>query len=359
MKKFIYILSILFAGIFMACEDDAEKVVISADPAEPVLQAPAGDSLIFTRGDSAAFNFSWSPVDYGYKAAVEYGVQVALGSGFLTEEQILTTTQVTEGSVFETTLNSALQKLGAESDMPVDLYVRVFAVINDNVDTVFSEPKTYIVTPYATVFPPIYMIGPAVGDWDPSLAVEIPSTGEGSSFHVITEFNNGGSFRFFTEPDWGADQYNWTYFEGGTVDSNFEAAMDDDNNFTFTGTSGYYRIEVDLDAKTISMEEVDEPTLFGIGEALQGWVLESAVQLTWVKDSLFQVTTTINANQTFRFFDQQDWSTGKYNYPYFEEGEVDPLLENADDGDSNLLFVGSTGSYEITVDLKTHTVGIE
>ncbi|MBL3655712.1 SusE domain-containing protein [Fulvivirga sediminis] len=359
MKKIIYILSIVFIGILMACEDDAEKVVISSDPVKPVVLSPEDESLIFTREDSAKFAFKWSKAELGYNAVVEYGIQVSLDEDFAKKELILSTTEVTEGEVLETALNNTLHKLGAEDDVPVSVYTRVFASISEYADSVFSASKVYTVTPYATVFPPIYMIGGALKGWDLNLAVEVPATNNGKAYHVIAEFKNGETFRFFTQPDWGADQYKWAYFDGGTVAGNFEAAMDDDDNFRFIGTSGYYIIKVNLNDKTISMEEADEPTLYGIGEALQGWVLESAVQLTWVKDSLFQVTTTMNADKAFRFFDKADWSTGKYNYLYFEDGEVDPLLENAADGDSNLLFVGSTGSYEMTVDLKARTVGIK
>jgi len=40
------------------------------------------------------------------------------------------------------------------------------------------------------------------------------------------------------------------------------------------------------------------------------------------------------------------------NYPYFgEEGEVSPLLENANDGDTNFRFIGTNGTYTMSVDL--------
>ncbi len=64
----------------------------------------------------------------------------------------------------------------------------------------------------------------------------------------------------------------------------------------------------------------------------------------------FQGST--NCKWTFRLFDKPDWPNGFGNYPYFgEEGEVSALLENANDGDLNFRFVGTTGTFTMAVDL--------
>ena len=57
------------------------------------------------------------------------------------------------------------------------------------------------------------------------------------------------------EGDWATGQ-NYPYFigEGYTIDANFEDAMDGDNNFRFTGTTGSYNFTIDTVGKTISIQ---------------------------------------------------------------------------------------------------------
>jgi len=74
-------------------------------------------------------------------------------------------------------------------------------------------------------------------------------------FEASTQFENE-AFRFFTGfGDWGSG-LNYIYFleEGYVIDSNFEDAEDDDNNFKFIGTPGVYKITVNKLNKTITLE---------------------------------------------------------------------------------------------------------
>jgi hypothetical protein len=69
----------------------------------------------------------------------------------------------------------------------------------------------------------------------------------------------------------------------------------------------------------------------------------------------------VDAVANFRFFETAtDWGSG-LNYPYFEDlgFTIDSNFEKADDDDSNFLFVGTTGSYYITIDMINKTITLE
>ena len=222
----------------------------------------------------------------------------------------------------------------------------------------------------ASSAPTLFIIGDAQG-WDLNNALEMHSLGAGQ-FEVIGQFQQNGKFRFFSSPDWAADQFRWSYFNGGTVDSELADGADGDSNFLFTGATGIYKMIVSINDKTISVESSAEPTLYIIGED-QGWNLANAFKLTWLGGGKYEGTTNFSTNATFRLFDKPDWPNGFGNYPYFgeegevnpllenandgdvpyfgEEGEVNPLLENANDGDVNFRFVGTTGTFTMAVDL--------
>ena len=101
----------------------------------------------------------------------------------------------------------------------------------------------------------------------------------------------------------------------------------------------------------VTVQSSAEPTLYIIGQD-QGWNLANAFKLTWLGGGKYEGATNFSTNATFRLFDKPDWPNGFGNYPYFgDEGEVSALLENANDGDLNFRFVGTTGTFTMDVDL--------
>jgi hypothetical protein len=78
--------------------------------------------------------------------------------------------------------------------------------------------------------------------------------------------------------------------------------------------------------------------------------------MTYIKPGVFEAEADFSV-EAFRFFAQADWGPTSYNYPYFSS--VDPIFENAADGDSNFKYIGTPGIQKVTVDLinKTVTLG--
>jgi hypothetical protein len=117
---------------------------------------------------------------------------------------------------------------------------------------------------------------------------------------------------------------------------------------------------VDLKNKIVEIEAVDEPKMFMTGAALGGWDwTTNYVQMTWKSNGLFEATTEFINGETFRFFAQQDWGPTSFNYPYFTSGSVDALFVNADDGDKNFRFTGTTGTYKITLNMVDLIIEME
>lgn len=358
-NKIILFLNILVALAFVACEDDVTKATLNDDVAANTLQDPSKTSYVLTLDDAdkTLEKFSWTAPDFGFQASTTYTLQMdKAGNNFAAAVDLGTTDTLTT-TVLVGAMNSKLLDLGLDPDEEASVEFRVKSVINANVATVYSTVKSTKVTPYATTFPPLYMIGDALLGWDLPLAVEVKSVAP-SKYETIAEFHKGGKFRFFATLSWDAKTYNWPFFAGGTVDANLIDGGDGDGNFIFNGTSGFFRITADTKLKVITMEAVEKPALMMIGDAVAGWDLAKAVQLTWVRDGVFTATTTFNNNGTFRFFTKADWGAGTVNSASFT-GDVDPLLQAVNDGDKNFKFVGTTASHEITVDLNAGTIVME
>jgi hypothetical protein len=345
-----------FFGL-MSCEDDAARVQVKSDVASNQLKdLPSTTYVLSLEMASDTFpEFNWTAPDFGFAAGESYTLQIdKAGDNFSHAVDVMTTKEAT-AAITIGDLNKLLLNLGFKAGEAAAIEFRVRTIINSNVAPVYSNVLQLTVTPYETLFPPIYMIGDATGGWDLGKAVLVKSTSP-SHYETITQFTNGGKFRFFETPSWDAKQYNWTTFQGGSLDSNLGNGQDGDGNFLFNGSTGWYKVTVDLNDKLISLVATEQPRLFMIGDALEGWDLNKAVELKRLQDGVFEGTATFTSGNIFRFFTAKDWGAGTINYPYFADGEVDAAFANANDNDSNFKFTGETGSYTITVDLNNLTV---
>jgi len=363
MRK-ILLLFILFSGIaiLFSCEKDENQAVLKENVAANTLNPFSSASFILVADDADEIfqTFTWTAVDYGFEASVVYKVQADVkGNDFASAVDVASVTSQLSASITVNDLNKLLLNMDLEPESAVDIEFRVVAEINNHVATIYSNTVDVSITPFATSFPPIYMCGAATGGWDWAHGVEMRSSAP-SIYQTIALFQNGETFRFFKQPDWGPTSYNYPYFDGGTVSDLLENANDGDLNFKFLAPTGYYNITVDLKSKVITLEAVPEPVMFMTGAALGGWDWSTNyVQMTWVSNGVFEATTDFLNGETFRFFAQKDWGPTSYNYPYFPAGSVDPLFENADDGDKNFRFVGTTGAYKITLNMLDNTVVME
>jgi len=359
MKIFINkILILLTITVLVGACEDPDLTVLNPNATSAVTLSESEVTLKQVDMGKDALTVTWSEPDFGFSAAANYEVLFDLAGGDFSSaiaenKGIIDNEDGTYSLTLKTEeLNSILLNLGVEFDQPTDIIVMARAILSSSTN-VGSEVQPLLATAFEEKLIPLYMIGAALKGWDPNLAVEVYGLAP-NEFQVIAEFHNEGdaNFRFFAEPDWGADSYNWTYFEGGEVDDKLINAEDGDSNFKFIGDSGFYSIYVNLTTKNIVMTAVDAPEqyLVGAGVPEAGWSWDHPVVMTWVQDGIFEVETEFS-NDTFRIFYKAGWGTG-HNYPYYvEEGfEIDPNFEDALDGDNNFRFIGTPGVYTFRVD---------
>ncbi|OMP31890.1 SusE domain-containing protein [Mangrovimonas sp. DI 80] len=217
-------------------------------------------------------------------------------------------------------------------------------------------------------FDQLWLVGAGVPDagWGWDTPVALPCTGNGV-YSGNVNFSND-AFRFFTvEGDWGSG-LNYPYYEGAgyTIDSNFTNANDGDSNFSFTGTPGEYYLSVDTINKTITLGEAqiecEYETLWIVGAGVPdaGWGWDTPVAFPCTGAGVYSAEVTFT-NDAFRFFTvNADWGSG-LNYPYYEgEGyTIDANFANANDGDSNFSFVGTPGTYTLTMDTVNKTITLQ
>ena len=356
-----FFIALIMIGGFASCEDDSIKAVLKTDVVPNVLQAPTASAFVLTLAnkDQNFATFSWTAPDFGFKSAVTYTLEADLaGNNFANAIELATTSSLSAALNVGAT-NDLLLGLGLVPETPTEVQLRVTSFLDDDVEPVVSNAITVTLTAYATSFPPIWGRGAALKGWGsswPGEEVEWQST-EFRKYETIAYFTSGETFRWFAQLDWNPVSYNYPYFT--TVSSVFENANDNDSNLRVAGSTGWYRVGVDLTAKTVTAVAVDEPVLYVTG-SITGWNQPgtgASVKMTYIKPGVFQADVPLVSDGTFRFFAQANWNPTSYNFPYFTSVPQD--FENANDDDSNFRYTGSTGTKKITVDLneKTVTVG--
>jgi len=367
MKKTIYLIYVLIGLSFLtACEKEDGPRLSSSDLfTSPQITSPvaAASFILLKDNETDTITFNWSKADYGVELAVQYVLQADItGNSFASPTSILTATA--DSAIIEvSTLNEILLSMGLTIDAANDVDFRLMSYVPEgtiNGDSIYSETITLSLTPYATTFPPIYMCGAGVGGWSWDKSQEMRST-DPYQYSTIAYFYANEAFRFFAQRDWNPTSYNYPYFSGGTISELFENALDGDSNFKFIGTSGFYLITVNTQTKVITMAAAEDQTMFmtgaGVGNGDWSWDT-NAVEMTWISNGVYETTTTFNNDGAFRFFKTAGWGTS-YNYPYFESGTISDLFENALDGDSNFRFIGTTGSFTITLNMLDNIITME
>ncbi|HEX9825065.1 MAG TPA: SusE domain-containing protein [Flavobacteriaceae bacterium] len=290
---------------------------------------------------------------------VNYYVEAAVsGTDFTTIREMGNTQELTF-SLTHAELNDIATSLGIEPETAGGIDIRVRSVIVMTVGNLvrISDPITITVTPYTTALPPVlYVVGAGAADagWSWSNPVSFPLSGVVYSANINLTPDNGGSFRFFLQQDWGPDSYNYPYFEdrGYTIDPNLVNANDGDSNFQFIGTAGLYNLRIDTANKTITLSDpvygpaISDWGVVGSGYNNWGAFADGAFYSTSDPNVIVSYVTLVTGEIKFRL--NNDWGTN-----YGDNG-ADGTLEQ--DG-SNIAV--TDGTYRIMVNTSTFAYTIE
>ena len=405
--KHIKILGLLMLAVitFSSCTQDDDFKFTAKEPSSGISFTNSFlESYVLTPATSSNLGerFTWTSADYGVPTLVNYKLEKSI-TGDFTDAETIGETNGNELAITIGDLLSYATELGLDNDPNTEapdtgvVSFRLKASVGTDALEVYSpiQALTLYLPEQSTGGPvcnldQLWLVGSGVPDagWGWSTPVALSCNGDGiysgniklTIDDVATPDDLEGNFRFFTsEGDWNSGQ-NYPYFidQGYTIDSKFTNANDGDKNFLFVGTPGYYYLEVDTVNKTISLSEpqsiggcdYDQLWLVGSGVPDAGWGWSTPVKIVcngngiysnYVTFDIDNVATPDDLEGNFRFFTVEgDWGSGE-NYPYFiDQGyTIDSNFTNANDGDSNFLFVGTPGEYFLTVDTVNKTITLE
>ena len=347
--KYIYkilLLSFIIIG-FNSC-DENENFEILAPQGGIAINSPIDGSsiaLVDTNEANPALTVSWTSTDLEGTGAI-YTIEVALLGTEFAEPVVIGTTETTSISLTVAELNTlAKDVLGIVGDTEAGIDIRISA----NGD--FSQTVSILITPYFIEFPELYLVGSLTG-WDPTTALAMDRL-DFNLFETTVDLVDGDEFKFLpTNIDWEGDLGQDPANPGFLI-------QDGEENFTGLD-AGKYKISINMSLFTYTIEFIPPPAsmyLVGDGVPAAGWGWDSPIELAQIQDGVFQGTTEF-VNNAFRFFTVEgEWASG-LNYPYYigEGYTIDANFEDALDGDNNFQFIGTPGTYTMTLNNNDKTI---
>ena len=373
MKKLLLkSLAIIAFITFSSCEEQNTPIFITQ---------PDVDGIIFTNSVAANYLISeatkeniadrliWESADYGVETNVTYEIQGSVDPTFKSFEIIGTTNENSYALKISNLLYFA-KILGLDSDPSTtdnsglannigQFFVRVKAHVGttENLLT-YSEFETINMTwledtPTNTCNS-LYVLGEGVTDvgWNfPGIEL----TCDANVLKAKARLGNA-HFRFFTTVgDWDSGRdYNYYENEGYTIDENLENVGD---NFNFIGTPGIYTIIIDNNNKTIQLEA--SSSLWAVGAAVPGGWNFNGDTIEFIENTpdIWSASITLS-NDIFRFFKTFGTYDTNNNFQFYEDQgfTIDSNFENDGNGDANFNFIGTPGTYNLTINAVDKTI---
>ncbi len=358
MKHLFKIVALTLLGLWVvSCEKD-DNVTLDVT-SNPSLSSDA-TTLVLTKDTEAnkAVKFSWENPTFNTQVVVKDALEIAAaGSNFKNASSVNVTTLDKAVTYTVGAFNKIILDAGFLPGKANEIEVRMKSSVGSIV--LYSNTVKMTVTPYLTEFPSFYIVGDAsaVG-WSAGSAQMLFK--EENISTIYTYLENGKSFRFLGQQDWGPNNYSLDtpdtqasnrYFK--TWSSNLIASPAE--NIQFTGTSGMYKITIDADLAKKTIEAVPSPinvwnpaNLYLVG-SVNGWNAGAAIPMTSLGNGKFEHTIALSGETQLKFLGQQAWAELEWG-DIKADSNTGYLAPKG--GNGNIKLTGTGVNYKITVDLK-------
>lgn len=354
---FMILLSII------SCED-REQLIVSPN-SSPIIMDLSTESLFLDGNfpNNPSLTITWDAASYSIPTEINYRIEASDTEDFKKVFVLGTFGQSLKNTTFTVEqVNNAAGGVGIAPGVQGKMFLRVRSYIGttEQLQQV-SNITSLLVTPYILTYPDFYLVGSAsyVG-WTASDAQLLYKKDNLS--YIYTYLEGGQSFRFLGQKDWNPVNYsinasgirdNYKYFK--QVPNTISA--DGEENMKFSGETGIYKISINatngvqsLGLTASPIKNFDFPEIYLVGNiAGNGWDATNPITMTTLGGGVYEYVTTLAADSSFKILGQKsfgslDWGNISGN------GNTGYLGPKGDNG--NIDFVGTGGSYKITVNLK-------
>ena len=262
--KSVLTLSIASTMLF-SCTDEQNLLIVAAQGEYEILSPSSGDQVVLNPDtpSNPGLSLTWAKADYGTNPAViTYAIEIDKTGDNFDTPFVLTTSTTTFVTVNSESLNSAALEIGLTPFEEGSIDVRISSSVGSPAsDVKLSNTINYLVTPYSTDLPKIYVVGnflnaSGYGDnWTPGNAVPIAASSFGSSDYEGFVNMNAATFEYKFLPT--NTSFDGDYGDDGSFSG--KLVQTGETNCTGAGAN-YYRVRANTETLTYSVE----PASWGI-----------------------------------------------------------------------------------------------
>lgn len=323
------------ATLFLAsCEKDEDRAVMQPASALSLTSSTNAAVLTQDKASANAVTYTWSPVDFGFQAAVKYTLQFDKKGGDFANPIEFEAGNATSRTLTVSELNTLLLKLKVAPGTAGNIDSRLKASPGGVAAPVISSVSTLTGTPYLVFiqYPSLYVPGSYQG-WAPDKAPFIASVNSNKVYEGYVNFTTPDTeFKITNAPTWDKGDYG--------VDPNGAAgSLTATNSQNIkAAAAGYYRINVDLNTLKYKLTKTSWAV---IGAATPGgWDVETPMVFNSVKQ-VWTVTLPLKADE-LKFRANNAWD--------IDMGDNEP--DGAPDYAGKNIKVAAAGTYTVTLDLS-------
>jgi hypothetical protein len=342
MKKLILIaLLMAWLGLlFISCESDITKPVVSSNPVQPaVANIALPDSFTVNYADSLVA-FSWTAAEFGFSSSTTYVVQLSDTSSFSRNAADFITTQKSSATAKIGDINTLILSWNYPIGAPVTVYYRVGASVSSSVARVFSATRSTSLTPYDAVinYPMIYVPGSYQG-WSPGATNgRLFSYGFNSQYQGIARLVDGTNattaFKITVNPNWNGPNYGGSLTPSG---NNYSGNLDPSGS-DYVVNAGTYAFTVNTGALTIALNKTDDWGIIGSAVPPYDWSVDVNMFYNGQR-KMWEITADFNSG-VFKFRANDGWTLN-----YGDTGANGSLEAGGTD-----IALATAGNYTIRFD---------
>lgn len=335
----------------ISCEDEQDLFFLTPEAEFEILSPNSGDAVELNPETTTnpGLSLTWSEADFGTPTEITYTIEIDKTGDEFDSPYVVTSTTNTFVTINSEELNGAVLAVGLTPFSQEGIDIRIKATVGTGSNESYSNTITYLVTPYSSELPKLYVIGNFLNasgygaDWTPANTLPaLASSGFGQTDFEGYVYMNVSSPEFKLLP----------------TNVNFDGDYGDDGSFSGTllqtgesniqlSASGYYRITANTDPTVLSYNvEATRWAITGSATPL-GWPDNGVVD----QDLTYNPTTkkweiiiplTAGGNQ-FKFRANDAWTLN-----YGDDGNDGTLEFNS----GSNLSVSASGTYLVELDLS-------
>lgn len=333
--------SVILSMSLLACKKDMYQTVKTNGVPPTVTLAPATVVLTSASEKDTVSNINWTRADFGYKAAVNYTVEmVKTGNPFSVAKSVNVGNTV-QLKYTGAALNEVAIGLGIVAGTTGVVDVRIKSSLSDST-FIYSSVAKLTITTYQVDFPALLVRGG--NSW---ITPAIRTNG-----FVLTSPNYDGKYEGYiylpNADGWGGDalklEVQSTGVKYGWGSSSTTMAAGSSGNLWFTPSPNYMKVNANVNTGTVNFT----PVKFFLSGDHNGWST-SATPMTFYSATNQWIATNVNftAGNKFVFT-----SNGSYDISYKVNADEKLIYAGPPSWAGSNINAPGTGTYTVILDLS-------